>query len=167
MYNNKILYKNKHALVILRTIENGEYVYISKPYKHAVLVVVYNKTKDQVFMVKQYRLPLNKQMLQFVMGAVDKNEYPLKAAKRELLEETGIVATDWKKIGILHAEPGLSDQTTHIFCAVEKSRGQSVFEDEGNVIKGQYLSPNEINDLVKKQKITCGFTLSALKLAGI
>jgi 8-oxo-dGTP pyrophosphatase MutT (NUDIX family) len=56
--------------------------------------------KEYLMMKKEYRYPINKITLELPGGTFDaKKETPLEAAKRELLEETGLRSDNWKNFG--------------------------------------------------------------------
>lgn len=163
--HKSVLYRNAHAVVYVEKM-NGmlgstEYVYISKPNTHAVVVIVMNETNDKILIVRQYRQPLGRDMLQFVMGGVDTGETPLQAAKREVLEETGIIGNRWINLGLIHAEPGLSDQISHVFLTNEISSLPGKYSEGNFSITKKYYSLHEFETMIKKGAITCGFTLSA------
>src|SRR5947209_15919616 len=54
--------------------------------------------KKRVLLVRQYRLPAEKQLWELPAGRLDDGEKPLHAAKRELIEETGYRARKWTKL---------------------------------------------------------------------
>jgi 8-oxo-dGTP pyrophosphatase MutT (NUDIX family) len=164
--SHKLVYGNKYAKVFVDEFAfdntKGEYVYISKPFHDAVAMLPIRE--NSIYLTTQYRYPVRKMMLQVVMGGVDEKETPIESAKRELQEEAGISGSNWQELGILHAEPGLSDQTTYIYyCDVTTMKASQPDWTEID-ISGKYYSEGEIMDLIHNGQITCGFTLSTLML---
>lgn len=72
---------------------------------------------DQAILVEQYRYGIDRISLEFPAGALDEEENPLDAARRELLEETGYEASDWKSLGKMAVEPGRHTNYGHVFVA--------------------------------------------------
>jgi 8-oxo-dGTP pyrophosphatase MutT (NUDIX family) len=56
-------------------------------------------------------------------GKVEDGEDPLTAARRELAEEVGVVASSWEPLGDYYLSSGISPQTTHVFLASDLSAG--------------------------------------------
>ena len=54
--------------------------------------------RSRVLLVRQFRLPAEKELWELPAGRLDPGEKPLQAAKRELIEETGYRARCWKKL---------------------------------------------------------------------
>ena len=75
-----------------------------------------------MLLVRQYRKPLEMHFLEIPAGKLDsKEEVPLEAAKRELEEETNLVAKEWVKMMEMVSTPGFCDEKITLFQA--KSRG--------------------------------------------
>jgi ADP-ribose pyrophosphatase len=70
-----------------------------------VSILAFTKEKNYL-LVKQYRPAINKFTLEIPGGLVDRGESPLKAAKRELKEETGYVVKDINYLGSFFADVG-------------------------------------------------------------
>ena len=77
----------------------------------------------RVLLIRQYRYPANQHLWEFSAGRIDEGETALAAAKRELLEETGFVARQWKRALRFYASPGFLDETMELFVARGLTRG--------------------------------------------
>lgn len=69
-------------------------------------------------MVEQYRYGIDRVLLELPAGAIDPGEEPLAAAQRELLEETGYRARQWRRLGQLAVEPGRHTNYGHLYVAL-------------------------------------------------
>jgi ADP-ribose pyrophosphatase len=77
----------------------------------------------RVLMIRQYRHPVGRLLWEIPAGLRDKPGEPLlAAAERELLEETGYRATDWRVLGDFFTSPGFSTERIRIFLARGLSR---------------------------------------------
>ena len=83
-------------------------------------------------MVKQWRHGENNLSIEFPGGVIEPGEEPLKAAARELKEETGFVANDLVYLGKMNPNPALMTNHVHFFAASDLCRAgeQSLDDDE-------------------------------------
>lgn len=70
-----------------------------------------------ILLERQYRHAAQRFLWELPAGRIDKGEKELRAAKRELLEETGYTAQSWKRILRFYASPGFVAETMSIFLA--------------------------------------------------
>lgn len=87
----------------------------------AVAIVVVN-SRDEVGLIRQYRSSVDQILWEIPAGTVDASDRdPLFTAQRELLEEVGVSASEWRLIADVYVSPGWTDQVMHIFEARELS----------------------------------------------
>jgi len=75
------------------------------------------KTEPRILLERQYRHAAQSMMWELPAGRIDDGETALTAAKRELLEETGYSARQWKRILHFFVSPGFLDETMTIYLA--------------------------------------------------
>lgn len=72
---------------------------------------------DHVYLVGQYRYPLGQYSWEIPAGGCPKDEEPLRAAQRELREETGLEAGHWRMLGEAHLSNSVTDEYAVWFLA--------------------------------------------------
>jgi ADP-ribose pyrophosphatase len=75
------------------------------------------KSEPRVLLERQYRHAAQSMMWELPAGRIDDGETALTAAKRELLEETGYTARQWRRILHFYVSPGFLDETMTIYLA--------------------------------------------------
>ncbi len=79
--------------------------------RHPGAVVVIAVLDDGCLLLEhQWRHPLGRALIELPAGKLDPGEAPLACARRELLEETGYVAREWRELATLHPCVGYSDE---------------------------------------------------------
>jgi ADP-ribose pyrophosphatase len=108
--------------------------------------------QERVLLVRQYRLPARAYLWELSAGRIDPGETPLKAAKRELIEETGFRARKWLKLGALFASPGYVAERMTIFAAQDLTAGEATpMEDER--IETRWFPMREIAAMIESGRI--------------
>lgn len=86
--------------------------------RHPGAVGIVAITADgNVVLERQYRYPLRRELVEIPAGKLEAGEAHLETAKRELLEETGYVAADWLRLGLIHNAIGYSDEAIELWLA--------------------------------------------------
>ena len=114
--------------------------YLTEPFEHIVMrngvVIVAVDAQRNVGLVR-HRLPLHGEVLSVPGGLIEPGEEPLDAARRELAEETGLMAAQWRAMGTFAPLPR-STQLLHFFEAVDLTQGRARLEP-GEVAQGMTL----------------------------
>jgi 8-oxo-dGTP pyrophosphatase MutT (NUDIX family) len=79
---------------------------------------------EHIYLVGQYRYPLDQYSWEIPEGGCAEGEDPLDAAKRELEEETGLRAARWKKMGEAHLSNSVSDELAIWYLATGLTAGE-------------------------------------------
>jgi len=116
--------------------------------------------KGRVLLARQYRLPARDYLWEIPAGRMDPGETPLKAAKRELKEETGLSAKKWTKLFSLFMSPGFLAEKMHIYVAQELKQGKTNFMGDER-IESKWFTGKELNEMIKSGKIIDGKTIAA------
>ena len=112
-------------------------------------------------MVRQYRYPLNADLLEIPAGLMEKGEEPLQTAKRELREETGYSAAKWEILPPVYTAPGFSNEKLHLFCA-EGLQWDPLKPDDDEDISLVRCTRDEAEALFKSEEPQDAKTLAAL-----
>jgi len=125
-----------------------------------IAVVVIDENHD-VLLVKQFRKPVEKELLEIPAGGIDAGEAPEEAVRRELREETGYMPRKVKRMGGFYSAPGYSSEYLYLYLATDLVPSQLIAEDTEE-IKVVRVPIAEIPDL-----ITSGRICDAKSIAGL
>jgi ADP-ribose pyrophosphatase len=99
--------------------------------RHPGAVAVVALTADrQVVLERQHRYPLRRDFIEIPAGKLESGEEPLACARRELLEETGYEATEWRRLGAVHNAIGYSDERIELWLARGLEKGEQALDEE-------------------------------------
>jgi ADP-ribose pyrophosphatase len=121
-------------------------------------VVLAVDAKKRVLLVRQFRLPAGTKMWELPAGRLDPGENALKAAKRELIEETGCRAKEWKKLASFYASPGFVEEKMTIFLAKDLTQGEATPMDDERIEVG-WFSKKDLDKMIESGKIIDGKTM--------
>ena len=128
------------------------------------VAVVAMDDDDNILMVYQYRHPLGRRLWELPAGLLDVHgEAPHLTAARELQEEAGLEAGDWRVLVDLDSTPGFSDESVRVFLATELSQvDRPEAHDEEADMKLQWFSLEDA-----AQQALSGEIVNSIAVAGI
>lgn len=125
------------------------------------VIIACQPEPNQVVLVKQYRYALDKEIIELPAGRLDKGELPLVAAKRELKEETGYEAKNWKQLAAMYSAPGFCDEVLHLFHATQVLLSEKT-PDEDEEIEVMVMNVEQAWQMVINGQIADAKTIAGL-----
>jgi len=119
------------------------------------------RAEPRILLERQYRHAAQSMMWELPAGRIDDGETALTAAKRELLEETGYSARQWKRILHFYVSPGFLDETMTIYLARGLRAGKAQPEADERIAVRFFSLPEA------KQMALHGRIRDAKTIAGI
>ena len=159
IFSGRILDLERHTV----SIQDGTTAF-REVVRHPGAVAVVPFVDDKLLLVKQYRFPVQKFMLEIPAGKLDAGENPEDCARRELLEETGYVTRYLRKLTTIETSPGFSDEIIHIYLA-EVERVQDPCPDEGEFVVPILIDSREAISMIVDGQITDSKSISGILLA--
>jgi 8-oxo-dGTP pyrophosphatase MutT (NUDIX family) len=126
------------------------------------VTVVAITANSEIVMVEQFRFGVGAITTEPVAGTVDQGEDSLAAAKRELLEETGLGEGRWRYLGSVQANPAIQDNLCHHWLAEDVVAVQEPAPDAGEAIRVHLMTLEEIREAIASGKLRHPLGLSAL-----
>ena len=142
-------------------LDSGEVTFFDIVKHPGGSVVAAINDKNEYCLLKQWRHAVRQYVWEFPAGCLEKQEVPLKAAKRELEEEAGVKAAQWVSLGEILPSPGFSNEVLHLFKASELSAGIQQL-DAAEKLEAHWLSLEEIKQLAQKHQLTDAKSLTLL-----
>jgi 8-oxo-dGTP pyrophosphatase MutT (NUDIX family) len=136
-------------------------VYGTVHFKRLALGVLVLDDENNTWIVGQYRFPLNQYTWEIPKGGGSLDVDPLISIKRELLEETGIVADWWIHIQSLQLSNSATDEIAHLYVAKNLTY-QKATPDEDELLQQRKIPFDELYKWVCDGKITDALTVTAV-----
>ena len=112
-------------------------------------------------MVRQFRYPFGRMMLEAPAGKLEYGEDPFSCAVRELSEETGYTADEWIDLGACCTSPGFSSEVLHVYLA-RGLRSGSCHPDEDEFLNTEKIPLDELTRMVMDGEIDDAKTIVAV-----
>jgi ADP-ribose pyrophosphatase len=109
-----------------------------------VLAVENSGSIPRLLLERQYRHAAGDYLWELPAGRIDPGEDELKAAQRELIEETGYRARHWRRILKFYASPGFVAETMAVYMATGLQRGRPQPEDDEVIVKRMVPLPSVV-----------------------
>lgn len=119
---------------------------------------------DEILLQREYSYPTGEWLYQLPGGGIQPNETPLQACKRELREESGVVATDYQDLGQFYTLPRRASTKMHVFIANYKADTTAEGGDPEEDIKTFWIPIEEVDVMITDGKITNDTLLAAWTL---
>ncbi|SHJ58757.1 ADP-ribose pyrophosphatase [Clostridium cavendishii DSM 21758] len=162
LLEEKLIHKGSFLTVVNQKVKlpNGK-IGFRDIIKHpgAVAIVAFSE-ENKIILIEQFRKALDEIILEIPAGKLDNTEEPIKAAIRELKEETGYIADKVEYLGKFVTAPGFCDEIIYIFKATNLTKGKTSL-DEDEFINVKAYSINEIKAMIKKGYIKDAKTIAA------
>ena len=165
--NKREVYKNKWMTVTedLVVTDHGHELAYGIVHKNEAVGIV-PLQDDFVYLVKQYRYPVDYDSWEFPQGHFEHRSIQ-EAAEHELHEEAGLTAKSFKKIGNFYLAPGHNTQEYSVYVATDLTEvGQKLDPDEEGMIVKKFKF-SKVEEMISKGFIKDGPTISIFKLLEI
>jgi 8-oxo-dGTP pyrophosphatase MutT (NUDIX family) len=164
-HGSKTVHKNpwfhvKRDFVTTPSGKRGSYFIVDTK---TVGVYIAAVNAGQIYLVRVARYITGKSSFELPAGSAERQK-PLVAAKRELLEETGLTAKSWRKLGTFQAFVGRSNHTCYVFLAQGLKQGEYDEQKEEGILEAKAFPIKKILSMIEKNEIIDSESIAALNL---
>ncbi len=164
--STETVYKGKVFDVELARIRDGENEYAREIVTHKGSCVIVPVFDDKtVALVRQYRHPARKYLLEIPAGTLNADESPEVGARREVEEEIGVRAGKIEKLVEFWVSPGFLSEKMHVFLATDFTESKQNLDDD-EFLSIEKHSFEQIFEMIKRNEIEDAKTIAGVILAG-
>lgn len=158
IYENNWIGLTEHQVI---NPSGGKGIYGEVHFKNYAIGILPLDDELNTWLVGQYRFPLKAYSWEIPEGGGPLAEDPLDSAKRELIEETGLRATEWIEIQRMHLSNSVSNELAIIYIAKGLSMGASSPEETEELVLRK-LPFQEAYEMVLNGQITDSMSVAAI-----
>ena len=165
--SSKTVYENawleiSHREVINPAGKDGIYGVVK--FKNKALGIIPIDENGNIYLVGQFRYTLNEYSWELPEGGGPMDEDVLDAAKRELREETGLLASNWTRLARIHTSNSATDEEGFLFLAEGLSQTEAEPE-ETEELQVKKIPLSEAVDMVMRSEITDAISIAGILMA--
>lgn len=163
--NSQKVFDGRVFKVTVDTISEGELTYQREVVHHngsAVIIPVFDD--GTVVLVRQYRHPAVRYLLEAPAGTLAEGERPEVGAARELQEELGLVASRLDKLSEFFVSPGFLEEKMWVYLATDLSEGKQLLDDD-EILEIVRIPIEEALEMITSGEIQDAKTIIGLMLA--
>lgn len=131
-------------------------------FANAAVGVVAIDDQDRVAIVAQHRYTLDHRSWEIVEGGAPTDEEPLLGAHRELREEAGIEATDWRGLCRIHISNSVTDEVATLFVATGLRHVERALEASESDLTLHWIPFDEVVAMALDGRITDAMSMVAI-----
>ncbi len=141
--------KNYEMISRDQDIRSYEDLISNKP--NAVVLIMTDESGERILLNREFRLATGRWIYNFPAGLIDPGETPGEAAKRELMEETGLTLTSVREtLGVSYSAVGFSNETN--VCVIGTAAGSFRPSTSGvEEIEPGWFTRKEVLELIRKE----------------
>lgn len=164
LIERQVIYSGKKCQFELHDVQNEE---TGKRHKREVVAhpgavtVMGMLEDDRVVLIQNFRYAVGQTLIELPAGTLEKGEDPMNCAGRELLEETGYLATRLERLNVFYTSPGILSERMYAFAAYGLQKKQAALE-EGEDIELLPVKWQEAMEMVGDGRIQDGKTIATL-----
>ena len=162
--DERTIYDNKWIGVTEYQVLNpsgGKGIYGTVRFKNLAIGILPLDDEGYTWLVGQWRFPLGMYSWEIPEGGGDPALAPIESARRELKEETGLVASEWTLIQEMHLSNSVTDERALIFMA-RGLRQEEAAPEETEQLVVRRVSFDEAFEMVERGEITDSMSVAAI-----
>jgi len=135
LLSSRTVFEGRAVKLILSTVEKSTGETVTREiveHRDAIAAVVVDN-HGHVVMVRQFRVPTGKDLLEIPAGVMEDGESPEECVRRELQEEIGYIPQKITRLGGFYPAPGYCSEFINVFLAVELRESRLVAEDTDEI----------------------------------
>ena len=159
LYRGSIIQLNLETV----TLPNGKAIDLEIVHHPGGVAVLAEDAEGRLCLIRQYRHAAGGWLWEIPAGKLEPGEAPELTAQRELLEEAGVEAGRWQKLGHTVTSPGILTEVIHLYFATDLNHKTHAHED-AELIEIHWFPLEQIEAMVQQGMIVDAKTLVGLYL---